>query len=222
MHVLYVSQLAGAEHPRRAAVLVEGIEIPRILAGFGVRVSLHDATLAPPPDPGPFDGVVVGGSFGSANDPEPWRADLAGWLATHQAVPLLGICGGHQLLARALGGVVEVAPGPQTGVYPLALPGIPGFTGCVVQMHNDRVAVPPAGAEVWSTDEMGIQALRYGPHRWTFQFHPEMDRPLLVAAEAVPAEPADAPPAWVGLDDAIEGGRAILRAWLATLRPRVV
>lgn len=213
-HLLYVSQLAGPEHPRRAAMDVERAEIPRVFAGLDATVVVHDATAAPPPAPHAFDAVVVGGSFGSANDTEPWRLALRDWLATHRDVHLFGICGGHQLLAVALGGTVEVAPGPQMGVYPLTLPGVPGYGGTVVQMHNDRVATPPDGAEVWATDEMGIQALRYGPLRWTFQFHPEMDQRLLEAASALDEDP----PAWAGLDVAVEGGRALLRAWLDGVR----
>lgn len=213
-HLLYVSQLAGPEHPRRATMDVEAAEIPRIFAGLGARVTLHDATAAPPPAPHGFDAVVVGGSFGSANDTEPWRLALRDWLATHRDVPLFGICGGHQLLAVARGGTVELAPGPQMGVFPLQLPGVDGHGGTVVQMHNDRVAVPPVGAEVWATDEMGIQALRYGPVRWTVQFHPEMDRRLLEAAGVVENDP----PAWTGLDGAVEGGRHLLRGWLAAVR----
>lgn len=214
MRILYVSQLADPSDPRRDATLVEAERMPRILAGFGLRPTLHDATLAPPPDPTGYDGVVVGGSFGSANHAEPWRVTLREWLAAHRSVPLFGICGGHQLLARALGGVVEVSPGPQMGVYPLDLAGVPGFTGRVLQLHNERVAVPPAGAEVWATDEMGIQALRYGRSRWTVQFHPEMDHDLARVAGAAAGVGEEA---WTELDDAIAGGHAIVRAWVATL-----
>jgi GMP synthase (glutamine-hydrolysing) len=215
--LLYVSQLAGPEHPRRAVMDVERAEIPRVFSALGASVVVHDATAAPPPAPHDFDGVVVGGSLGSANDAEPWRIALRDWLATHRDIDLFGICGGHQLLAVALGGTVEVAPNPQMGVYPLTLPGVPGHAGSVVQMHSDRVASAPDGAEVWAVDAMGIQALRYGPRRWTFQFHPEIDRRLLEAA----GTPIEDPRAWEGLDDAARGGHALLRAWLDGVRARL-
>jgi len=214
LQLLYVSQLVGPEDPRRSVADVEAAGIPRIFAALGAAVTVHDATAGPPPDPAAFDAVVVGGSFGSANDEEPWRAALREWLATHRDIALFGICGGHQLLARALGGIVEVAPGPQMGIFPLELRDVPGFGGCVVQLHRDRVAAPPEGAEVWAADGMGVQALRYGALRWTTQFHPEMDASLLAAAE--PFDP-DAE-AWEGRDVAFEGGRALLRAWLDAVR----
>jgi GMP synthase (glutamine-hydrolysing) len=141
---------------------------------------------------------------------------LEAWLATHDAVPLLGICGGHQLLARALGGSVEDAPFVQLGVYPLELPGIPGYAGVVLQLHGERVAVPPRGAAVWAADDNGIQALRYGPTRWTTQFHPEMTAATARAAGAISGMSDDD---WDGdtLDRAAAGGQALLAAWLRAL-----
>jgi GMP synthase (glutamine-hydrolysing) len=195
-------------------VEVEAASIRRAFAPFGATLTMHDATLARPPAPTGFDGVVVGGSFGSANDQEPWRLALRDWLTTHPNVPLLGICGGHQLLAHALGAPVEVSPASQMGVYPLVLSDVPGFTGRVVQLHHERVATVPPGAELWATDEMGIQALRYGPRRWTVQFHPEMDAEVVQVAGAQSGLSEDV---WADLDAAVAGGRAVLSAWIRAL-----
>jgi GMP synthase-like glutamine amidotransferase len=215
--ILYLSQLVGPADPRRSDAPSEARTVPPVLAALGAAAVVHDVTLAPAPDPHEYDGVIVGGSFGSANDREPWRVALQGWLATHQDVPLLGICGGHQLLARALGGMVETSPGPQYGVYPLDLPGVPGFSGRVLQLHSERVVAVPAGATLWAADEMGIQALRYGPARWTVQFHPEAD-------EALPhyvARTRDLDAGtWTELGAARHDGQRLLAAWLATFPPR--
>ncbi len=215
--ILYVSQLADALDPRRARVPRAADTVAPVFWSLGAEAIVHDATEAPPPPLLGFDGVVVGGSFGSANDTEPWRLALGSWLAAHTAIPLLGICGGHQLLARALGGAVDTAPGPQFGVFPLELPGVPGFGGTVVQLHGERVRVPPLGAEVWAADEMGIQALRYGPTRWTTQFHPEMDALVARLAREIAGTPPEAPEAWEHVDGAVRSGRAVLAAWLAAL-----
>lgn len=214
IRALYVSQLAGTDDPRRGVVLEEAARMPGLLAKVGIDATLLDAPTARFPDPRGFDGVIVGGSFGSANDPEPWREALREWLATWTSVPLFGICGGHQLLARALGGVVEEGTAPQHGVYPLDLPGIPGWRGHVVELHTDQVLVPPAGAEVWARDTACIQALRYGPTRWTFQFHPEMDEDLVMLAADHGKLDCD----WTHLPLAVEGGRALLRAWVGAIR----
>lgn len=212
--VLYISELADLADPRRPVVELERASVLTVFAELGAECHVHDAVLGLPPDPVGFDGVILGGSFGSANDEEPWRVALREWLLTVPHAPLLGICGGHQLLARAHGGVVERMEEAQMGVYPLELAEVPGFGGRVVQLHGERVSVPPEGAEVWATDEAGIQALRYGPRRWTVQFHPEMEEHVVRHAgenNQVPEE------AWAGLDAALSSGRAVLRAWLATL-----
>jgi len=217
--ILYLSQLVGPADPRRADAPSEARTVPPVLAALGATVVVHDVTLAPAPNlhdddaPHAYDGVIVGGSFGSANDREPWRVALQSWLATHQDVPLLGICGGHQLLARALGAVVETSPGPQYGVYPLDLPGVPGFSGRVLQLHSERVAAVPAGATLWAADEMGIQALRYGPARWTVQFHPEADEALPHYVARTRGLDATT---WAELGAARRDGQRLLAAWLAT------
>lgn len=212
--VLYISELADLADPRRPVVELERASVLAVFSELGAECHVHDAVLALPPDPAPYDGVILGGSFGSANDEEPWRVALREWLLTVPEAPLLGICGGHQLLARALGGVVERMPESQMGVYPLELSSVPGFDGRVVQLHGERVAVPPDGAEVWAADDAGIQALRYGPRRWTVQFHPEMEEHIVRTAGESNQVPEEA---WAELDAAIASGRAFLRAWLAAL-----
>jgi GMP synthase (glutamine-hydrolysing) len=214
--ILYVSQLADPADPRRLLAPPESETVPPLLAALGATVVVHDATLAPAPSPAGFDGVMVGGSFGSANDREAWRVVLEDWLATHRDVPLLGICGGHQLLARALGGTVEVAPIVQLGVFPLDLTGVEGYGGVVLQLHAERVAAPPAGAHVWAEDDNGIQALRYGPARWTTQFHPEMNGETARAAGLL-AGMAEEEWEVATLELAVRGGRALVAAWLAAL-----
>ena len=51
--------------------------------------------------------------------PGPGRPETAGatvpWLATRPAVPILGICLGHQAMGIAWGGVVDRAPEPVHG-----------------------------------------------------------------------------------------------------------
>lgn len=213
MKVLWVSQFGEPAQLRALGLPPESETIPPLFASFGADVVVVDVTRDPLPEPDAFDGVVVGGSIGSANDVEPWRAMLLAWL-TPLRRPLLGICGGHQIYARAHGGRVAPMVERQSGIFPLELPGIAGFTGEVIQMHGEHVAEVPREAEIWARDAAGVQALRYpGRHAWTVQFHPELTLPLAELARATTA-------GWQGEDAirAVAGGHAILRAWLASIR----
>ena len=216
--ILYLSQMVAFDHPSRASFPQEETIVRPLLESLGAEVVFVDVSRDAPPEPTSFDGVVVGGSSGSANDTEPWRLRLREWLATWQRVPLLGICGGHQLLAHALGAAIVKMERPQVGVHPLALSGVEGFSGNVMHMHTERVADVPPGATVWAEDGAGIQALRYGAHRWTVQFHPEvpeamapkLGRPMGATEASWPAE---------GVRHAVADGRALLGAWLQALPP---
>lgn len=211
MRILWVSQLAEREQIVRDGLPDERVTAPPVLAEHGCEAVVVDATAEALPDPDAYDGVVLGGSVGSANDGEPWRARLLAWLARVRG-PFFGICGGHQLWARARGGVVEPMGFRQNGVWALDLPDVPGFTGRVAHMHGERVAVVPPDAEVWARDAAGVQALRYGPAIWTVQFHPELTHRTAGLARAATPDGAWGE-AEVAL--AVEGGRAIFRAWLA-------
>ncbi len=215
MKILYVSQIYPPDDPVWA---VEGPEAPQIEPVFkelGVSLRVVDATVQELPEPACYDGVIVGGSVGSANDRELWRGILEDWLRQDRDRPILGICGGHQLLARALGGRVEARPPRQIGVFPLDLDGVPGFAGQVMQAHSEWVVKPPRGARIWGTDQGGIQALRYPGLRWTVQFHPEFTRHRALRVW----NRMDPGGRWgeekLGL--AVRSGRSLLAAWLAKI-----
>ena len=67
-----------------------------------------------------YSGVIVMGSHSMVTANLPWSVGLEKWLADAvvKEVPILGICYGHQLLAKALGGVVGFHPqGPEIGCF---------------------------------------------------------------------------------------------------------
>lgn len=211
--LLYVSQLA--EPAARAGLPDERATVPPVFAAMGAEAVVVDATTEALPDPRPFAGVVVGGSVGCANEGEPWRRALEGWLGTWRTLPYFGICGGHQLYARALGGRVEPMGRRQVGVFPLAVPGV--ALSRVLQFHGDYVVEAPPGAEVWARDAFGVQALRYPGHRWTVQFHPELDATSATMLAATCPETAEG---WTedAVAVAVAEGKALLGAWLGGLR----
>jgi len=96
-------------------------------------------------------------------------------------VPVLGICYGHQLLAKMLGGRVERGPGEYGDTKVRLLEGDPLLEGLdreeVVWMsHGDYVASPPPGFKVLAVSERGYIAAMRSPDRpiYGVQFHPEV------------------------------------------------
>ena len=138
------------------------------------------------PEPAKCSGVVITGSAAMVSDRHPWSEYSAQWLlqAIAARVPVLGICYGHQLLAHALGGVVDFHPrGREMGTKlihraPAALQDelfniLPASFPAHVT-HMQSVLRLPAGAEVlaWNSFE-AHHAVRYAPRVWGVQFHPE-------------------------------------------------
>jgi GMP synthase (glutamine-hydrolysing) len=130
--------------------------------------------------------VVITGSAAMVSDRHDWSEYAAQWLlqALAAQVPILGICYGHQLLAHALGGVVDYhprgremgtklirrAPAAQHDELFSALPD--EFPAHVT--HLQSVLRLPYGAEVlaWNSFE-AHHAVRFAAKVWGVQFHPE-------------------------------------------------
>ncbi|MEL9991724.1 MAG: glutamine-hydrolyzing GMP synthase [Thermoproteus sp.] len=96
-------------------------------------------------------------------------------------VPVLGICYGHQLLAKALGGKVERGPGEYGNTKVRTIRGDPLLEGFDVEevvwmSHADYVAEPPPGFEVLAVSERGYIAAMRSTERpiYGVQFHPEV------------------------------------------------
>ncbi len=163
-----------------------------------------------PPGPEAADGWLITGSRHGVYDDLPWIAPLEQLIRDIHArkLPLVGICFGHQIIARALGGRVEKFTGGWA-VGPTEYE-IDGRRMTLNAWHQDQVIKPPEGARVvGSNDFCRYAALAYGDHVWTLQPHPEFDNafirgliekrgrgvvpgPVLDAATARLETPADA------------------------------
>jgi GMP synthase (glutamine-hydrolysing) len=184
---------------RRVLVVGTGSPTPEARQRYGDFSEWFERLLAPEvvvidavraePFPGldRIGGVLVTGSLSSLTRPEPWMERLGRWLlGVARSTPVLGVCFGHQLLARALGGAVERnLAGPEVGTRPVELTPEgrrdPLFAGLaspllVQESHEDHVTVPPPGATLLATNPHSpVQAFAVGPHIRAVQFHPEFD-----------------------------------------------
>src|SRR5438477_4769017 len=104
--------------------------------------------------------------------------------AVDSGIPVLGICLGAQMLARALDARVYRAPVREFGFKPVRLTAagqrdilLSAFQtdDRVFQWHEDTFDLP-AGAELLATgDDVPHQAFRFGRTAWGVQFHFEVD-----------------------------------------------
>ena len=68
------------------------------------------------------DGLVLAGTYNSVHDDTDWQQLVRAWIPTMRAqrIPMLGICGSHQMIAHLQGSAVErLADGPFAGTYPV-------------------------------------------------------------------------------------------------------
>jgi GMP synthase (glutamine-hydrolysing) len=138
-----------------------------------------------------FGGIVpLGGSMHSWDEQElPFLARERELLreAVDEGVPVLGICLGGQLLARALGAEARPAERPEVGWLPVEatpaaaddpLLGHLREPAGVYQWHLDVFDLPDGAVHLARSAQSANQAFRYGERAWGLQFHPEVDLPL--------------------------------------------
>jgi GMP synthase (glutamine-hydrolysing) len=119
--------------------------------------------------------------------------------AVERDMSVLGICLGAQLLAKALGGSVSRNDVREIGWYDVDMTEVglqdsvlAGFgpTQEVFQWHEDGITLPPGADLLASSPASHVQAFRYGEHVYGFQFHLEVNRPLIERWLTVPAHAA--------------------------------
>jgi GMP synthase (glutamine-hydrolysing) len=135
--------------------------------------------------------VVMGGPMNVDEVQKyPFLADDIRWIrqAIDAGMPLLGICLGSQLLAKACGAKVYPGRIKEIGWYPLE-PSVAAaedrlFAGCgpaltVFQWHGDTFDLPRGAVHLAQSALYRNQAFRMGPSAYGLQFHIEMTADMI-------------------------------------------
>jgi GMP synthase (glutamine-hydrolysing) len=163
------------------------------LAGSNVPVAVVDVEHGEPlPAMSRCAGVVMTGSHAMVTDNLPWSVGLEGWLrdAVDDAVPILGVCYGHQLLARATGGRVDYhATGREIGTVEIRtlqacaddalFSAVPGSFLAHTTHAQSVLELPPGAVHLATNAYERNHAFRLGESAWGVQFHPEFDTQVM-------------------------------------------
>ncbi|WP_331775387.1 glutamine amidotransferase [Sulfurospirillum sp. 1612] len=155
-----------------------------------IDVQKHDAL----PDVTSCRGVIISGSHDMVTENLEWSLqveDFIRLLARHH-VPTLGICYGHQLIVKALGGRVDFHPrGMELGSVRVQMKQeakddaifkhLPS-TFVVHVVHSQSAMSLPAGARVLAFNDFeNFHAFRMESNIWGVQFHPEYTQDVMNA-----------------------------------------
>jgi GMP synthase-like glutamine amidotransferase len=163
------------------------LEGPGVLSGLFRQDGLDHTVIAadgkiPRRAEGPV--VILGGPQGANDDSTRLRdqENLIRWCHSRD-IPVLGICLGSQLAAKALGGSVHHGLHPEVGFYDDVTPDTshPLFNGApdpytVFHWHQDTFRLPPGARRLASSPAYENQAFAHGSVVG-LQFHLEIDAP---------------------------------------------
>jgi len=120
--------------------------------------------------------------------------------AIEQGIPVLGICLGAQLIAKALGASVSANGAKEIGWYEITPtaeakddPLFRDFKRAekIFQWHSDAFELPPGAVLLATSQTCHRQAFRYGTNVYGFQFHLEVDERLIERWLTVPEHCAE-------------------------------
>lgn len=183
--------------------------------------------------------VVFGGEQAATDDhTHPYLPDLARLMADYTAMdrPVLGICLGSQLLARAFGAENQLGTAPEFGWVDVSLteagradpvlsqvpPTFPIF-----QWHSDTFTLPAGAVHLAESPTARHQAFRIGRATYGTQFHFEASRSVVRDwSQTFPDLTERLSPGWSAAHpglaatrgvEADRHGLALARAWVALI-----
>lgn len=200
---LLVIRHAPWEGPHRILAACDALEVAECRPFDGEALPAH-ADVA---------GAVLMGGPMNVDDRSayPALADEVDWVgeAVRSGMPVLGVCLGAQLIARALEAEVRPGPEPEIGFHPVQVtdPADPVIgslapSTTVLHWHGDVFDLPEGATPLASSARTEHQAFRFAD-AWALLFHPEADAELVESWLAVPEMAAEAEAA-LGADFAVE------------------
>lgn len=192
--VLVVEHVAW-EGPHRIADALSDLPLRRVEPAVDAASAL--------PTPGQVSGAVFMGGPMSVHDTDrfPMLAREIDWIADalERGLPVLGVCLGAQLLARALGAEVRPASAPEIGwgrvevldaADPVVGPLAPSTE--VLHWHGEVFDLPAGATPLARSAPTAVQAFRAGSSAWGVLFHAEADARLVERWLAEPTMAAEA------------------------------
>lgn len=164
----------------------------RAISEVDINITFLDGVNNALPAYDTLAGVIIMGSLAMVTEKTDWMLRLSNNIIelTEKQIPLLGICFGHQLIAQALGGIVDYNPkGLEIGTVELErLPSAsydPLFESlpenfAAQTVHFQSVQQLPPNAVCLAKSELDDHhAFRAGSCTWGVQFHPEFTSDIM-------------------------------------------
>ena len=153
----------------------------------GISITTHNICIGESlPEATEVDGLVLAGSYNSVHDNTDWQKSVREWLPRmrDQKIPILAICGSHQLIALMESSeVVPVDGGPFAGTFPARLTNAGKISPLMRSITDDScfhyansehvVGIPDMSTLLASSSKVPVAVLDFGNHCYSTQFHPE-------------------------------------------------
>ncbi|RLL50022.1 type 1 glutamine amidotransferase [Mariprofundus sp. EBB-1] len=137
-----------------------------------------------------YDGIIVMGGPQSANDHDTLMQDELSWVKTtlNANIPMLGICLGAQIMAKAVGADITPSPVRELGWFPIypcqesandALFNTMTDGFMVFQWHGETFSFTESMTQVATHPQVPAQAFRLNRAQYGLQFHVEVDESII-------------------------------------------
>lgn len=161
-------------------------------AGFRIKYVNFGRENYKIPDLDGYDGLIVLGGPMNVDEVEEYPYLIPELKAIEQAIdlekPVLGICLGSQLIAKVLGAQVRKNKTKEIGWYDV-MPTKEGKNDPLLsklndiekifQWHGDTFDIPDGAVHLARSVDCENQAFKYGDNIYGFQFHLEVDKPMI-------------------------------------------